>query len=212
MYKKMHANKYTELLEGLYHQGLSNYYVLHQAKDHLFFGNLEYEKGHLAIKDSGLLKGIKPSLFEPIWQDGIVGMICNSDKYNWESLTFLGLENCKLKPNLSQTRNNILIATENQDGESIIDFKGSIYRGLQLLLDNNFIPVILLNPVESRDGEQGLIVSDLHTAQIEIKLLLNIHDLIMKSVENYEVLQVDDLDVSASEFHKYFDGLISDAG
>ena len=39
------------------------------------------------------------------------------------------------KPDLDSTRGNNLIAAENEYGDCLIDFKGSIYRGFNLLLE-----------------------------------------------------------------------------
>ncbi len=204
----MHTKKFKQLLEELCRYGLSNHYVLYRTSEHVYFGNINYVKGHLSVKDTGLISDLNGKLFEPVWHEGLIGMICHSKKYEWESLTFYGLENCKINPDLSKTRGNALIAAQNQYGESIMDFKGSIYRGFSLLIDSSFLPVILCNPIYSRDNELGLIVSDLRTVPMEIKLLSKLNDVVFNSIKDYKTLQVNDVDISSNDFHKYFDSYL----
>ncbi len=205
----MIAKKYKELLELLCKQGLGSYYILHRAGTHIYFGKINYEKGHLVLRNSDILKDLKPELFEPVWHEGLVGMICASGKHEWESLSFYGLEHCTVKPDLGQTRGNALIAAQNQYGDSIMSFQGSIYRGFNLLLENSFLPVILLNPITSIEGERGLVVSDLRTVPIKIDLLIKLNDIVVKSIDNIQALQIDDIDMTDNDFHKYFDDLIT---
>ncbi len=203
----MHADKFKKILNLLCENGLSDYYVLFRSSNHTSFGKIQFDKGHLALRDTGLLTGLNPEIFEPVWHQGLVGMICKSGQYEWDSLTYYGLEECQIKPDLGSTRGDLLIAAQNQYGESIVDFRGSIYRGFQLLLDNSFLPVILLNTIFSRNNEPGLIVSDLRTVPLNIKLLIKLNDLVVKSVEQYNTVSINDVDMSSTDFHKYFDGL-----
>jgi hypothetical protein len=127
----MFAKKYKDLLESLCRYGLGSYLVLHKTNDHVYFGTVDYEKGHMVLHDSEMLKDLKPELFQPVWNEGLVGMICVSTKHEWESISYYGLEYCNVKPDLSQTRGNALIAAQNQYGDSIMSFRGSIYRGFK---------------------------------------------------------------------------------
>lgn len=204
----MIAKKYKDLLESLCKQGLGRYFILHKLEKHTYFGKINYDKGHLVLQDTHILKGLTPELFQPVWYEGLVGMICASGKHEWDSLTYYGLEHCKVKPDLGQTRGNALIAAQNQYGDSIMSFQGSIYRGFNLLLDNSFLPVVLLNPINSIEGEPGLVVSDLRTATMKIDLLIKLNDMVVKSVGKIEELEINTVDLSDDDFHKYFDGFI----
>ena len=200
----MIAKKFKQLLEKLCCYGLSNYYLLHRAGNHVYFGNVNFDKGHLVINDTDILADISPALFEPVWHGGLIGMICHSDKHDWDSLTFYGLEHCETKPDLDSTRGNNLIAAENEYGDSLINFKGSLYRGFDLLLENSFLPVILMMPIKSKNNEIGLMVADLRTAPLKIKILLKLNDMVTQSIQMSKVMKVDGVDMSTDEFQKYF--------
>jgi hypothetical protein len=206
----MNATELKKLLLKLCKYGLGNLYVLHPTKTHVYFGNISFDKGRLSIVDTNLLKSLRADLFEPVAKEGLVGMICRSENQAWESLTFYGLGKCHITPDFSNTRANAIIAAQDQFGETIIDFKGSVYRGLQLLLDHSFLPAIIIHPVKSKDNEFGLAVTDLRTVPLDIKLLIELNDSVVHSIEAYKTLAVDDLDLSESDFHKYFDGFIDD--
>ena len=206
----MLAKKYKELLEQLCRYDLGRYLVLHKDKDHVYFGTVTYEKNHLVIQDSEMLNGLKPELFQPVWHDGLVGMICASKKHEWESLSYYGLEHCNIKPDLGQTRGNALIAAQNQYGDSIMSFQGSIYRGFNLLLENSFLPVILLSPIKSKEDEYGLIVTDLRTVPIDIKLLIKLNDMVYESIHNVQSFQINSVNLSDDDFHRYFDGFAAE--
>jgi hypothetical protein len=200
----MIAKNFKRLLEKLCSYGIGKYYILHKSETHVYFGNINFEKGHLAVQDTGVLSDISPALFEPVWNEGLIGMVCHSKSQDWDSLTFYGLEHCDTAPDLSSTRGNSLIAAENEYGDSLIDFEGSIYRGFDLLLENSFLPVILLTPMKSKHDEIGLMVSDMRTAPMNIKILLKLNDMVTQSIQMSKTMKVDDVDMSAEEFKKYF--------
>lgn len=196
------------LLKTLTEYGLGNLYALHPTQHHVYFGNIKYEKGQLSVIDSGLLTNLNNDLFDPVWKEGLVGMVCKADNKTWDSLSFYGLDKCRINPSFGNTRGNALLAAQNQYGDSIIDFEGSVYRGFQLLLDNSFLPTVLINPVKSTNDDWGLAVADLRTVPLELDLLIKLNDTVVKSIAPYKTLSVGDIDLSESDFHKYFNGYI----
>lgn len=202
---KLQANEFKNLLELLGKYGLGDYYALYRSNKHVYFGKVGYIHGHLSIKDSNIFSNFNPNLFEPVWHEGLVGMVCYSVKYSWESLTYYGLQHCKIKPDFTSTRENALLAAENQYGDSIMGFQGSIYRGFKLLLENSFLPVILLHPIKSDNDELGLVVSDLRTVPLPIKLLIRINDMVVESIRKVDFYQVKSVDMSSTDFHKMFE-------
>ena len=207
--EKMIAVEFKKLLQELCNYGLSNYYVLHKVNEDIFFGQISFDKGHMALRDTGLLQDLKPELFNEVWNEGLIGMISLSEKHQWEDLTFYGLENCDVKPDLSKTRVKSLIAAQNQYGDALIAYTGSIYRAFEMFMNSNFLPVILLKPVKSCAGEIGLKVADLRIVPMKIQLLVQINELVANTIDNRRKLQVDDLDMSDEEFQKYFGGYVS---
>jgi hypothetical protein len=195
----------TKQLKILYEAGLGHHLVLHRTPERVFLGALKFDKSKLVIRDNGFLQNIKPATLDPCFENGTIGMVCKTEKYDWDSLTFYGIEKTEIKSDLSKTRNGALVAAENQYGDKLINFAGSIYRGFQLLLENHFLPVILLETIISKQGEIGLVVSDLRTIPMDIKKISTLNDEVMKTIEKHTTLDVnDDTDMSDSDFEEMF--------
>ena len=195
----------SKLLKTLYEAGLGHHLVLHRTADRVFLGSLHFEKGKMVIRDNGYLENIKPATLDPCFDNGTIGMVCKTDHYEWESLTFYGIEKMEIKTDLSKTRNAALVAAENQYGDKLINFAGSIYRGFQLLLENHFLPVILLQPILSKRSEIGLIVSDLRTIPMDIKKISSLNDEVTRTIEKYTLLDInDELKLSDADFEEMF--------
>lgn len=194
----------NRLLEVLFKYGLGEHLVLHINKDEPVLGKIVYDKGRMLLKDQGLLAGFKPEYLKPCWDKGLIGMICSPRNKTWESLSFYGLEKCRLPMDLDSTRHGSLIAAQNQYGEKLVDFVGSIYRGFNLMLDYHFLPVVLLQQVDARSGEIGLAVTDLRAAPMSINLIQKLHDIVRESVDRRLSLNVEDTDIEASDFETLF--------
>jgi len=189
---------------SLFKQGLGELLVLHVTSSTVCLGNILLEKGRVMLKDSGHLSGLKPTQLTPCWEGGILGMVAESGKHQWQSMTFYGLEKCDLPVDLGKTRHGALSAAENQYGESLIEFVGSVYRGYQLMLDNHFLPVVLLTEARAKDGERGLPVGDLRMVPMDLSVIRRLNDEVRRSVEKRLVVDVEDLDVKAEVFDEMF--------
>ena len=197
--------KINQLVEHLYKNGLGELFILHVFKDSPFFGKIVFEKEKLIIKDSKLLADIKVAQLEPCLNSGALGLITKVAGNPWESLTFFGLDQCKLPVDLSKTQHNVLIAAENQYGDNLVDFVGSVYRGYQLMLDNHFIPVVLLKSARNKDGVEGLIVTDLRAAPLPISLINSINNDVRKSIEKHLVMNIEEsVSMDDDEFGEMF--------
>jgi hypothetical protein len=199
----------TEVIHALYKQGLGEHLVLHLNKGNVILSNLTYKNGKIAFKYKNYLADFAPEQIKPCWDSGTMGVISNAIGQEWECLTFYGLEYCQLNPDLSTTRHGAMVAAENQYGDKLIDFVGSVYRGFQLMLDNHFIPAILLNPLKTKSGETGLIVTDLRAAPMAISTLQTIHDVVRSSVEDNLAVDIDDADLNTAEFENLFGGFMA---
>lgn len=194
----------TSLVLSLFKQGLGELFVLHVSSSTVCLGNVVLEKGRVLLKDKGHLTGLKPAQLAPCWEGGILGMVADSGGHEWQSMTFYGLERCDLPVDLGKTRHGALVAAQNQYGESLIDFVGSVYRGWQLMLDNHFLPVVLLSEVRTRDGVRGLAVGDLRMVPMELSIIRKLNDVQRQSVEKRLVLDVEDLEVKREVFDELF--------
>lgn len=192
------------IIEYLVKQGLSEHLVLQIVNGKSCLGHIMYDKNRLFLKDTGILTDINPVYLKPCWENGVVGMITPSNKREWESLTFLGVENCKVPVDLSSTRHGVMGMVKNQYGESLVTYEGSIYRGFKLLLDNHFLPVILLHQIKSKSGIDGLAVADLRIAPMPIKTVLQVNDIVAKAVENKLSIGVEEAVIDDQDFETMF--------
>ncbi|MBT7951468.1 MAG: hypothetical protein HN764_07580 [Gammaproteobacteria bacterium] len=199
----------VKLIHTLYEQGLGEHLVLHLNKGKVILSNLTFDKGRMVMKDKNYLPDCEPARLKACWENGTLGMVTQSEGHEWESLTFFGLEHCKLPADLSSTRHGALAASENQFGDNLIDFVGSAYRAIQLMLDSHYLPVILLKPIENSAGETGLIVSDLRMMPMEISLIQTIHEVVRKSVDSKIEVDIDDANLNTAEFEGLFGSFMS---
>lgn len=198
----------TQLILSLFRQGLGELLVLHVTPQAVCLGNIVLEKGRVLLKDKGYVTGLKPAQLTPCWEGGILGMVGGSAGQRWESMTFYGLDKCSLPVDLGKTRHGALMAAQNQYGENLIDFVGSVYRGYQLMLDHHFLPVVLLSEVQSRDGQPGLAIGDLRMVPMDLSLIRQLNDVVRKSVEKRLVVDVEDMDMSPEAFDKLFENYV----
>lgn len=194
----------NEIIHNLFLRGLGQLLVLHVHEKRVYLGYISYEKGKLLIRDAGLLQGVEGYQLAPCWDYGLLGCLYDSSEYEWDSLTFCGLEHCKSPVNLSDTRQGALWSAVNQYGEHLIDFVGSVYRGFQMMLNTNYLPVVTLRPMQTRIGHTGLAVGDLRTAPIHLSILSKVYEIVNASVEKSLMLGLEDLDVNSDEFDKMF--------
>ena len=194
----------NKLVEVLFKYGLGEHLILHVREDKPILGKLVYDKTLLVLKDHEMLSGINPAFLKPCWDNGMLGMICKPKRKEWESLSFYGLDKCNHNNVLTSARNATLSSAKNQYGDKLIDFVGSIYRGFSLMLENNLLPVILLQQISSKSGDIGLAVTDLRTATITNPTLQVVHDVIRESVDKRLSLNVEDTDMTATDFRSIF--------
>lgn len=193
----------------LFKDGLGELLTLHVTRDSVVLGSVVFDKGRLIVRDHGFLHGMKPAQFAPCFESGLLGMIGPSLGFAWQSLTFFGLEECALPVDLGKTRHGALVAAQNQYGESLINFTGSVYRGYQLMLDNHFLPVVTVREVSTKKGAKGLAVTDLRTVPMDLSIVRRINDVVRASVERRLVLEVEDVTVDDDEFKKLFAGYLN---
>ena len=199
----------NKLINDLYQHGLGDLLILHIVNNKVILGNITYNKGKLTFKDRNYLPDFNPADLKPCWENGMIGMVSKSSGHEWESLTFYGLEYCNIPVDLSSTRHGLLVAAENQFGDKLIDFVGSIYRGYQLMLDRHFLPVILFKEMSVKSGETGLIVTDLRTVRMKISLIRTIHDVVRESIADHLQVNISDADLNTMEFQNLFGDFMS---
>lgn len=151
---------FMDLVESLFRHGLGELPVFHQRVNGAFLGNMVYDKGQLFFKDRGILgdSGVDAETLD--WTENVLGMVCFKQLLQWESLTFYGLDYCGVDV-VNAEMHEALSEIKDRHGERLVDFVGSVYRAFHLLLDNGYLPVVLLREMSSRNGDTGLAIADL---------------------------------------------------
>lgn len=189
---------------GYFSRGLGELLVLHVFEDTVILGNIALEKGQVILKDRGLLNGVKPEQVAVSMQSGILGAICDLPGREWESLTFLGTLHCRLPSSASAVRRASPTAGKDEPGGAAMKFQGSVYRGFELLLQNQFLPVVLLKSLDTEQGYRGQAVCDLRIASIPQPLIHKINDAVRHTIQKYLTVAVEDLELDDEEFNRLF--------
>jgi hypothetical protein len=198
------------LLKILFERGLGELPMLRVVDDHALIGNLVMEKGALTFKDRGLLTGVTKAAVAPCWDIGILGAVCDLRGHDWDSLTYLGPDNCHIPVNLSNTRHRLLRTIVNAAGEDLITYKGSAYRGFKMLLDSHLLPVLIPRMIETREKVPGVAVTDFRYAAVPLNVVLKVNDMARSAIERHVSLTVEDFEMSEDEFSSLFAGYIKE--
>ena len=172
---------FMQLLECLFKHGLSELPVLHTRANGTYLGYMIYEKGQLAFRDSGIFNCDAPQHTD--WEKFCVGMVCYREMLQWKSLSFYGTDYCRVSGPINPDLKASLMEIENNVGDRLYDFVGSLYRAYNLLLANEFLPVVLLKQVYSRNEKPGLLIGDLRAAPLPPDVLSEVHGLLSQTLE-----------------------------
>lgn len=182
---------FMELIETLFKHGLSELPVLYTRANGTYLGYMIYEKGHLAFMDSGIFNCTLPQTIE--WEKNAVGMVCYREMLTWKSLSFYGVDYCRIQETLNQDLKSSLMTVENEYGDRLYDFVGSIYRAYRLLLTNNFLPVVLLKQLYSTSDKCGLLIGNLHAAPLPEDVLIRVDGLLNHTLDRRMTLELSEL-------------------
>ncbi|MGE0486009.1 MAG: hypothetical protein AB7Q81_17815 [Gammaproteobacteria bacterium] len=190
---------------ALFQRGLGEFPMLRRVDDAARIGALVMNKGQLVFKDRGVLNVTKYAEVAPCWDLGLLGAITDLMGEQWESLSFVGIDRCEVKVDLSSTRHNVLGRIVAATGENVLDFKGSVYRGFQLMLDAGLLPIVLPLPIATRENTMGLAVTDFRFATVPLEALIKVNDLVRHAVDEHLTLDVHEVDMDAREFAALFE-------
>lgn len=198
------------LLKILFERGLGELPMLRVVDDHALIGNLVMDKGTLTFKDRGLLAGVSKDAVAACWDIGILGAVCDIRGNDWDSLTYLGPDNCHIPVNLTNTRHRLLRTIVNASGEDLITYKGSAYRGFKMLLDAHLLPVCIPRMIDTRAKVPGIAVTDFRYATAPLGVVLKVNDMVRTAVERQVSLTVEDFEMTEDEFSSMFGGYIKE--
>lgn len=201
----MDESDIRQLYTALFRRGLGEFPMLRRVGKEARLGVLVMDKGNLVFRDRAILQGIAFTQVAPCWDLGLLGAVVDLDGEEWESLSFVGVERCVVKVDLSSTRHNVLGRIVATSGENVLNFKGSIYRGFKLMLDAGLLPVLLPHPLSTREGGVGLAVSDFRIATVPLEVLVRVNDLVRHATDQHLVLDVHEVDMDADEFATLFE-------
>ncbi len=201
-------DQHSELMRRLFACGLGELLILHVYESSVILGRLGLKKNRLTLSDSKYLTGIRPGDVSACWESGLLGMITASEHYEWESLTFLGLNQCQVKVDLSQTRGGRLASARDLEGEDLTDFFGSMYRGFRWLLDRHFLPVITMQQLQAKNGVWGLAVVDLRMGAIDLAAIRIINDAVRQSLARQIEVDLIEEEIHGDKFDELFSGFL----
>jgi hypothetical protein len=133
-----------------------------------------------------------------------LGAVADIKGRDWESLTFLGPDHCKIPVDLSTTRNRVLGRSIIKSGESVLTYCGSIYRGFKLMMDSNLLPLVIPIPIEVDGGITGLAVTDFRFATVSLETVREVNDAVRTSVDRHTTLSVEEVEFGDEEFDSMF--------
>lgn len=197
-------NQLIELYESLFKRGLGDLPLMLHQEGRVLLGNLVMDKGKLVFRDLGMLKDTPSNNVAPCFDLGIIGAIADIRGEEWSSLSYIGPDNCQIAVDLSSTRQRVLGGLMGSNGENLLNYYGSVYRGFQMLLDSNLLPVILPVPLRTKKGEMGLAVTDFRFATVALTVVSEVYDLVRVCVDRKLTFSVEEVMVDDSEFENMF--------
>ena len=198
----------SELMQRMFARGLGELFILHVHESSVILGQLGLKKNRLMLSDSKFLAGVRPADVAACAESGLLGMITASSQYEWASLTFHGLNQCRVKVDLSQTRGGRLAMTRDLESEDLTEFVGSVYRGFRWLLDRHFLPVVTMQTLQAKNGEWGFAVVDLRMAALDLAAVRNINDAVRRSTERHIEIDIIEEEVQSDKFDELFSGFL----
>jgi hypothetical protein len=79
-----------------------------------------------------------------------------------------------------------------------------------LMLDNQFIPVLLLRNIHTHTGESGMAVTDLRMMSMDVSMIRNLNHVVRESVEKHLSSGVDDVEIQDDQFAELFGDFIKE--
>jgi hypothetical protein len=208
--KKTAKKPFIKIIQEMFELDLGELLVLHRTDTKVYLGPLVLKDGRVSVKDVGLLPNIKVSDVDPCFDNGFLGCVSPPQGQKWDCLTFHGMELCNLPVSLSSTAHSTLASAGNEYGENLSDFMGSVYSGFKLMLDNQFIPVLLLRNIHTHTGESGMAVTDLRMMSMDVSMIRNLNHVVRESVEKHLSSGVDDVEIHDDQFAELFGDFIKD--
>jgi len=183
-----------DLVDVLFKQGLGELPVFYTRLNGAYLGNMVYERGRIYFKDKGMLTGMQEVSEITDWNNRVVGSVCYRKLLKWESLSFYGIDYCELQSEPDPAFVVRLKEMQNQYGDRLFDFIGSIYRAYHLMLDSGLLPVVLLRPVKIKgNDEHGLTIADLKSTAVGMQMGDEIGRAIRHAVEKQLTLNVEEI-------------------
>jgi hypothetical protein len=191
------------LIDLLNKHGLGDLLISHVIKGVPTLCNITYVAGELVLRPNAKIKydpNVKPS----DCKGELLGVITKADNEEWKGMTFLGLSYCDFNMDSSKDYINRIKNIKNQYGDSLIDFKGSIYRAYQLSLDNDILPIISMHALKTKNGKYGLAVNNLSSGGHASSEKTKIYEALYSAVEKKLTYSLDELNLPEESFADLF--------
>jgi hypothetical protein len=191
------------LIDLLYKHGLGDLLISHVIKGVPTLCNITYDAGELVLRPNSNIK-YDNNVKQTDCKGELLGVITKADNEEWKGMTFLGLSHCNINIDLDSVYINRIMNIKNQYGDSLIDFKGSIYRAYQLSLDNDILPIISMHALKTKTGKYGLAVNNLSSGGHASNEKTKIYETLNTAIEKKLTYSLDELDLPEDSFADLF--------
>ena len=191
------------LVDLLYKHGLGDLLISHVIKGVPTLCNITYDAGKLVLRPNVHIK-YDQNVKQSDCQGEMLGVITKADNEEWKGMTFLGLSHCDFDMDSNKDYIIRMMNIKNQYGDSLIDFKGSIYRAFQLSLDNDILPIISMHALKTKNGKYGLAVNNLSSGGHASSEKTKIYETLNNAIEKKLTYSLDELDLPEESFADLF--------
>ncbi len=191
------------LIDLLYKHGLGDLLISHAIKGVPTLCNITYNAGELVLRPNVNIK-YDPNLKQSDCQGELLGVITKAENEEWKGMTFLGLSHCDFNMDSNKDYTNRIMNIKNQYGDTLIDFKGSIYRAFQLSLDNDILPIINMYALKIKNGKYGLAVNNLSSGGHASSEKTKIYEALNNAIEKKLTYSLNELNLPEESFADLF--------
>ena len=191
------------LIELLYKNGLGDLLISHEIDGAPRLCNIAYDAGKLVLREQSYFKlntgkGLSGIRNEPL------GVLTKAENEEWKGMTFLGISHCNFNIQSSMDYVKKIMTIENQYGDKLADFRGSIYRAYQLALDNDILPIVSMHTNRTKNGKYGMTVYNFPVEGCTTAERSNLFHVLRKAVEKKLTYSLDELNLPDDSFANLF--------
>ena len=197
------------LIDLLFKYGLGELLILHEIKGVPKLCNIAYESGELVLKYQNHIK-LKIAKDPSVFRKELLGVITKADNEEWKGMTFLGLSHCNFDIQSNREHAAKIANIQNQYGDKLVNFKGSVYRAYELALDNDILPIISMHAIRTKKGKYGMAVYNLSSESYASSEKSIIYQALRNAIAKKLTYSLDELNLPEESFTDLFGRYVND--